>query len=323
MSFTTWSIRLCTCLLCCVMLNMSACSASPKHDTLTTNRTPTTIPSCANLLPGATPAGTLAGFNDIPFPNGTVKANMQATRAGDGIFQIIQFDFCFTGQVTDIYVPFAAHPSIFTTLRAAGWRLGQPSGFPYDGQLVTACRPQPDFCMITNDDETHSGAPTERLVAFEQITNHGNDIITFHLLLALPPTSPNCPPNTPPVVFLPVYPNLPGLSPIPLPPLSSLGISFTSGTKDDPLSHIEYLETIICSAGTSTSISNFYSTELLQLGWHSGTIAVANNSICTNKDHTFTGWIDPNNGFGINFDTTSDAGRDLHSGRLWILRICF
>jgi hypothetical protein len=282
--------------------------AQPTATSLPPTATP--VPTCANVLPGAAAVGTITSFADIPFPSGSVEANMQETAAGAGLFQILQYDICFTGQVSDVNGPFSAHQSIFAQLLGKGWGQGNPSGFPYDGQLIGGCHAQPDFCLTTSLTDAQSGN-TERFAAFEHITDHGNSTITFHLRLALPPAVPNCPPG-PPVNFVSFYPNHNG-SPLPLPPLSSLGIAFGSSA---------YQSTHMCSAGTAPSVSTFFATELAQLGWHMGTIHLANNLNCTNTNHTFTGWIDPANKYGVEIDTSNTAGSDLNPGRSWILGVC-
>ena len=205
MRYAIWQKCFSVCLIGFTLLAVAACgTASTQGNTPTTppRTTPTSvvtptaaatpIPTCVNLLPGATPVGALAGFTDITFPAGTVKANMQATTAGPAVFQIVQYDICFTGQVSDVNGPFSAHQSIFARLLASGWGQGNPSGFPYDGQLIGDCHPQPDFCLITTLTDAQT-TPTERLATIEKITDHGNGTITFHLQLAYPPPIPNCP----------------------------------------------------------------------------------------------------------------------------------
>gem|GEM_PF-6327468 len=63
-------------------------------------------------------------------------------------------------------------------------------------------------------------------------------------------------------------------------------------------------------------------TELPKVGFTQGTLNVSNNLFCEGNSHTFTGWVDPANKYGVSWTVADTSGGDLNPGRAWILNIC-
>lgn len=209
--------------------------------------TATPTPSCATLLPGAHAAAAIAGFEAVSFPAGTVVTGPTTSGAGAGQFTVTTYQACFTGMTNQVIGAFHDHNSIAATLLGSGW--GVSTTFPYDAQLQTNCA-----------GNCYDGAPSDpiqpaRYAGFDQVTDHGNSLITFRARLAAPPALPTCNSNFN-TAALPGY-QLTAFG-MPLPPLSrAAGDDAAGGVRGED----------ICSPGTVASITAFLTTELPATGW--------------------------------------------------------
>lgn len=259
-----WFTRLKVGLLGLALLMATACgstvgggSATPTATT-TPAPTSTATPSCATLDPGATNAATIANFTDVHFPTGAVIKTTATTGDGAGKFTITEYDLCYTGTLDQVNGPFSGHSSVFAYLLGGGWGSGSPSLFPYNAELQTACTTGAN-CFI-------SGADIEdRFATFENLTDHGGGLITYHMRLALPPAAPTCNTNFDGTDYVA---SLDGFTPgVPLPPLSrTVGNNASGGIRG----------TDVCSAGTVASISAFMTASLTAVGY----TLVASDSRC-------------------------------------------
>lgn len=301
---------LCSAGVTLALLFVTACATSSQagaSPTATVPPTNTPIPTCATLVPSASSAGIFANFPEVKLPTGSVISSPKTTPGGAGQFSITEYDACFTGTIDQIFGGFSAHKSLYAQLLGYAWGAGINVTFPYDQQLQVKCQQSaPNFCAFSD-----GVAPDQRYVAIENVKDNGGGLITFHMRLALPPSVPNCPPG-PPVQFVTTFPNHPG-TPLPLPPMSSLGISFGSSA---------LMAYHMCSAGTASSVDSFMTTELPKVGFTQGTLNVGNNLTCGNPNHTFVGWLDPSNKYAVTWTVANTAGSDLNPGRSWILTIC-
>lgn len=232
------------------LLVVSACSATTSGGVATSTPVPPTatpVPSCATLLPGAHAAGTIAGFDAVSFPTGTVLTGPITSGGSAGQFTDSTYHACFTGTTVQVIGAFHDHNSISATLLGSGW--GTSTTFPYNAELQTNC--------VGN---CYYGAPADpiqpaRYAGFDQITDHGTSLITFRMQLAAPPPLPACSSNFNTSAF-PGY-QLTAFG-MPLPPLSR-------AAPDDAAGGLKGED--ICGPGTVASISAFLAAELPATGW--------------------------------------------------------
>jgi hypothetical protein len=216
--------------------------------------TPTPIPSCPTLLPGSVAATPITGFTEVQFPSGTVDTAPHQTYGGTGQFTIIEYDLCYTGTPDDLIGPFSGHHSVTANLLGAGW--GTSQTFPYTGDIQQPCV---EHCFDFADNQ--------RYLTLDQITDHGNSVITYRMRLAAPPLSPTCnPTNYPAATPYSIYfdPNTTSAYHFQLPPLSKIS-SFNGG------GHAGGTDTPICSAGTYATMIAFMQSSVTAAGWTVGT----------------------------------------------------
>lgn len=275
----------------------SACSvttggSSTAAPTSTPAPSPTATPSCATLLPGSVAIGSITNFSEVHLPTGTRATAPKTSGGGAGHFTVTEYDLCFTGTPDDLTGPFSGHHSLTAYLLGAGWGLG-PNSFPFDTQFNKACVGG-QYCYF-------SGVALEgRQLEMDAIVNHGTNLITFHLRLALPPAAPSCNANFTgsPVKGIQVtYATSYGS--VPLPPVSRVAPDNSAG----------HGGVDVCSAGTASSVLTFLSTYMPQVGW---TLHAASGSNQTWKSNSgciavsvpdpalwFVSW--PNPGLGMPF----------------------
>lgn len=254
-----WRLRAQLALLGAVLLLAAACGASPVSNstptaappTPTATATATPVPSCATLLPGAAAAASIAGFTDVHFSTNAVDTTPSHSYGGTGQFQIVEYDVCYSGTLDDLTGPFSGHHSVIAYLYGAGW--GNAPLFPYQGDFQTTCA-SPCFFFADN----------QRYLALEHITNHGGNLITYHLRLAAPPPTPSCnasnyPASTPYAVFYDG--NASSIYHFQLPPLSKIS-NFNGG------GHAGGTDIPICSAGTHATVLAFMHHAVTAAGWH-------------------------------------------------------
>jgi hypothetical protein len=204
--------------------------------------TATPVPSCATLVPGSSAATTITGFSDVPFPTGAVNKGPTNSYGGAGQFTISEYDVCFTGTTDQVVGPFSAHNSVSANLLGEGW--GTATTFPYTGALQQSCT---SHCYQTEN---------TKWVAFENITDHGGGLITYHMRLAAPPAAPTCNSN---FASSPIQGyQLKGQFDVPLPPLTRV-------VPDDAAGGLRGED--LCSAGTAASVTAFLNAALPADGW--------------------------------------------------------
>ncbi len=256
--------------------------------------TVTPAPTCASLVPGSSPLGSIPHFPEVVLPPGTnpVASAPQTTGGGAGQFTITTYNVCFTGTTSDVNGPFSTHHSLSANLLGTGWGL-TPNTFPFDTQYNKTCSAS-QACYF-------SGAPiVGRQLEDDNLVSHSNNLVTFHLILALPPVGPACNSNF-------THSPTPGIQTsistaygtVPLPPVSYIAPDdFTGHGGVDA-----------CSAGTAATLSAFLTTYMPQNGWtlhaSSGSQQTwKSNSGCINISTSSsalwtTSWPEP--GFGIPF----------------------
>jgi hypothetical protein len=200
--------------------------------------------SCATALSGATPAGVIPGFDGVTFPAGAVMTSVKSSFGGPGQFTVLETDACFSG-------PRSAIPTL------SGWS-DSPS-FPYQGALLQPCTGQ---CYQVEN---------SRYVALEQIADHGNSIITYHLRLAAPPPPPTCNANFANSPLKGVQTSVDGVS---LPPVTYVVPDNAANLRGYDL----------CSSGTAASITAFLTSALPATSW----IKVASDARCFYADQCWT-----------------------------------
>jgi hypothetical protein len=267
MSRTSWHSLLAALVLVMVGVLATACTTTSSTSTTGTGTTGTTgalptvtaaptstpVPSCSTLVSGSSPLGSIAHFPEVIFPAGTNPVALAPTVSGGGTgqFTISTSEACLTGTTDNVNGPFSAHDSLSATLFGAGWGL-TPNSFPFDGQYHKAC--------TTGQECYFSGVSVEgRQLEVDSLTDHGNHIITFHMVLAYPPNAPSCNAN---------FTNSPeqgiqaststAYGTVPLPPLALIAPDASAG----------HGGTDVCSAGTVSTVTSFLTTYMPQHGWN-------------------------------------------------------
>lgn len=247
---SVWSLLVIPALL------LMSCGAStaltPATPTTPPTATPTPLPSCATILPGAHAAATIAGFSELRFPTGAVDAGPTTSAGGVGQFTIQAYDVCYSGTQDDLVGPFSGHHSVTAYLLGAGF--GTALTFPYQGAFQQTC---PHYC--------YDFADNQRYIAFENITDHGSGLITYRLRLAVPPPTPAC--------HVPIY----DTNPHPYFTAEAIGSSSPTLVQFPPLTkegtsdgHMGSVTHYFCSAGTAATISAFMTQSLTAAGWSPG-----------------------------------------------------
>lgn len=237
--------------------------------TATATSAPTT---CAELtgFATATPASPVSGFN-YGLPTNTVATAPTTTAGGAGQYTLYDMDLCTPHTTTDL--PEGATPRpLATALQFYGW--GPMPAFPTGGDALQAC-PSGDTCY-GYELQTKSGAPyftvPEQFLAFGNVQDRGNGLVTYHLKLAdAPPTLACTDPNLTSFehymyaaspVYLPFYgaPTLTAggtYSGLQLPPMTRMYSESGAGRTNYHM----------CSAGTGASINAFMYTQLTTNSW--------------------------------------------------------
>jgi hypothetical protein len=243
---------------------------------------------------GAVAATAGTGFDDVAFPAHSVSTAIVASHGGDGRFTIRQFDVCTPGTSTSAVRSFFA-----SGLPHAGWH--QSSLYPYDGGYQADCGDP--YCWKKDH------AP--RYVSLETVTSHSGGVVTYHMRLAIPPREPDCTPDSIGIYATRSYDTTLTDSPgFPAPPLTKDGLgSFgTNGGKT------QGGFSGMCSAGSSSSINSFFSTELPAHGWHHSTPPASLSSPCSTSG---TQWWKGTTIFNWNIDGSAGA-----SGTFWGWGMC-
>jgi hypothetical protein len=228
-------------------------STASALSSVTAAPTNTPVPSCSTLVPGSSPLGTIPHFSEVTFPSGTnpVASAPAVSGGGTGQFTITAYDVCLTGSTDDVNGPFSAHHSLSATLLGAGWGL-TPHSFPFDGQYHKVC---------TSGEQCYfSGVSVVgRQLEVNSLTDHGNHLVTFHVILAYPPAAPSCNANfaSSPEQGIQASTST-AYGTVPLPPLSLIA-------PDDSPGHGG---TDVCSSGTASTVSGFLTTYMPQNGWN-------------------------------------------------------
>jgi hypothetical protein len=256
MSRTTWHSIYGASVLVMVALLAAACSSTagtgPTATTVPTATaapTNTPVPSCSTLVPGSSPLASISHFPEVTFPSGTnpVASSPLASGGGPAQFTMSKYNVCLTGSTDDINGPFSAHHSLSATLFGAGWGL-TPNSFPFDGQYHKACT-SGQKCYFSGV------SVVGRQLEVNNLTDHGNHLITFTMILAYPPTAPSCNSNFTTGIQVSTSTDY---GTVPLPPLAQTA-------PDDSAGHGG---TDVCSAGTVSTVSNFLTTYMPQHGWN-------------------------------------------------------
>jgi hypothetical protein len=221
--------------------------------TPTPSPTPTPLQACQTLLDSNNVQAATAGadFADVSFPANSLGTSIATSHGGDGRFTIEQFDVCSPASSID-----AIHSFYSTGLPSAGW--AQAATYPYDGAYQASCGDQ--FCW--------SKDPAPRYVSLESVINQQNGYVTYHMRLAVPPTPPSCQPDSYGIYAARPYDTtLPNTPSIPAPPLTKDGLG-SAGTSGN-VTQGGYAG--MCSAGSASAITAFFTTELPHLGWSANT----------------------------------------------------
>jgi hypothetical protein len=209
------------------------------------------------LLPGASPLSSIEQFPEIQLPPGDNPVATGPTTSGGatGQFTLTTYNVCFTGSTSDVNGPFSGHRSLLANLLGAGWGAVTPNTFPFDGQYQQSCSSE-QICFF-------SGVPViGRQIEVDSLTDHGNQVITFTLILAFPPTAPSCTANfsQSPISGIQTMAST-AYGSMPLPPLSLV-------VPDSSIGDVYGYEGVeVCSAGTAETIGSFLSTYMPNNGW--------------------------------------------------------
>ena len=208
--------------------------------------------SCATLLPGSGPLGSIGHFPEVALPADTnpMATGPETSGGGPGQFTLIAYNVCFTGSASDVNGPLSAHHSLSATLFGSGWRL-TPTSFPFDAQYHRLCSGA-QACYFSGD------VVAGRQLEVDSVTDHGGHLITFHLILAFPPPAPSCNANftNSPIQGIQTT-TATAYGAVPLPPLSRV-------VPDNAAGHGG---TDVCSAGTVATVASFLLTYMPQSGW--------------------------------------------------------
>lgn len=202
--------------------------------------TATATPSCATLIPGASPLGSIPNFPEVALPSGAnpVASAPQTTGGGPGQFTITSYAVCFTGTTDEVDGPYSAHHSLSAMLLGSGWGR-TPDSFPFDAQYNKACSSS-QFCFFAGI------SVVGRQLEADSVTDHGNQLITFNLHLAFPPTGPACNANFTSSPIHGIQTTTPtDYGTVPLPPISYLAPDSAAG----------HPGVDVCSAGTAATLS--------------------------------------------------------------------
>ena len=125
--------------------------------------------------------------------------------------------------------------------------------FPFNAQYHQACS-SPQVCLVS------TGSTPGRELEITGLTAHRQSLVTFSMILALPPAAPSCNTNfsnSPIQGFQTSLSTDYGI--VPLPPV-------TLETEDDATGH---RGDDLCSPGSATMVANFLSTYMPENGWTS------------------------------------------------------
>lgn len=205
---------------------------------------PDPTPGCANLLPGAGPATAGTSFPQLPFPPGAVSAPVKQQSSGDGQFTISLVDVCAPSTS-----PNAVIALYNSKLPSQQW--SQSKTFPFDGSFQDACG--------TNNCWDMDSATL--YLAIEHVTDKGSGVAIYDLRLGMAPPAPACGANfTDPVYRTELgatFQSTTVYARIPLPPLTRIYSNNAAGLRG----------TVLCSAGTTASITMFMTKQLANQGW--------------------------------------------------------
>lgn len=242
--------------------------------TTATSPTATSAPTtCAQVagFASATTATALTGFN-YALPSNSVATTPQTSAGGAGQYTLTDMNVCAPNTTTELRIGATPRP-LATALEFYGW--GMMSTFPTGGDVQQGC-PSGDTCygyqVQTKNNDPYFQIP-ERFLAFGNVQDHGNGLITFHLKLAAPPATPSCgsDPNydsldqaifgAHPIYQLylgaPPHSATDGFSGVQVPPM-------TRFYSDSATGHTGYQ---LCSAGNATSVNAFMYHQLTTNGW--------------------------------------------------------
>ncbi len=232
-----WSLYLQGGLLAGLLLLLSACGGSAGSGSSASS-------ACNTLLPGAGQATAGTSFPQLPFPQGSVSTAVKQQSTGDGQFTISTVDVCSPNTSSGAVI--ALYNSM---LPSEQW--SQSKTFPFDGSFQDACGDSNCWDM---DNAT-------LYLKIENVTDKGNGLVTYDLRLATPPPAAACGANfTDPTYYTQLdamFQSTTVYNAIPLPPLTRLYSDNASGLRG----------TILCSAGTTASITVFMTKHLSSLGW--------------------------------------------------------
>lgn len=233
----------------------SSGSTTGSTSSSTTASAPTNTPipaaTCATLLPGAGAATAGGSFTDVTFPASSVSTAITTHSSGTGQWSIFLFNACSPGtSSTAVRAFFAAQ------LPAHGW--AQSATLPFNGSYPAPCGDA--YCWGKDT------AP--RYVGLENVTDAGNNNVTYRIRLFTPPPTPQCPvgpflgPSGPFAQWL-----LSSQAGVPAPPLGEHGPASgfdQNGYAQDPGDSM-------CVAGDATSLAAYFAFTMPYLGWSHGT----------------------------------------------------
>jgi hypothetical protein len=230
------------------------------------------------------------GFSDVPFPGSSLSTPLVEHSTGTGLFTIYLFQVCSPNTSKSSVQSFFSGQMV-----AKGW-VYSPT-LPFDGGYQAPCGDA--YCWVY-------GAPqaAPRYVGLEKVTELGNGLVSYQMRIFVPPTIPTCPHFNAFTSFLPQHQE------VPLPPETVVEPGDASGA---------VTSNGMCSAGTQTSINQFMSTELANLGWHQGTFNPG-GSATFNCGGAFLGWISPDHTHAVSWDTAH--GHAVTNGWYWSLQSC-
>ncbi len=243
--------------------------------------TATTAPAttCAQL-PGFSGAGSVSSIHGMQlptFPTNTVYTQVSGNSAGVGQYASFIANFCSPNETTALNVTTGKGPMPFLNEFAFyGWDPTANIFLNSTTWLAESC-PSGGNCFAYNYNVSNFTFNTGQEYAnVSNITDNGNQLITYKIAFYGPPTAPTCTdPNFASYENAiyhqsPIYPlylhNLASSSTDPyagiqLPPMSRMYSNNAMGV-------IGYT---LCSSGTATSLNTFMTNEMTSLGWHTTT----------------------------------------------------